>query len=267
MKYSIVSKKFLPFALSLTLLGGVVSCGSDDDDDDDNVAVPQLQEEQGTFRATLSPLNSSLSQGTTGTAEFVLDGDTFKATVMVNGAPMALHAQHIHTGSSCPTPAADTNGDGFIDVVEGVPAYGPILVPLDGDLSSQDAGGSDFPSGSSYEYEQETSFAAMVADLRLPDPNTEDAVAKLGATENLQLEGRHVIIHGVMESADLPDSVASIADLPNYVTLPIACGVIERSTEETDGTGTEEETPSDESGSDDSSTDDSGTDDSAETES
>lgn len=257
MKYNVVSKKILPFALSLTLMGGVVSCGSDDDDDDDGVA-PQLQQEDGTFRASLSPLNSSVSGNTGGTAEFMIDGDTFKATVMVNGAPMALHAQHIHAGSACPTMADDANGDGFLDVVEGVPVYGPILIPLDGDLSSQDAGGSDFPSGRSYTYEQTTSYAAMLGDLNLPDPNPEDAVTKLGGSL-LNLEGRHVIIHGVMESADLPDSVASIADLPNFVTLPIACGVIERATAE--------ETPSDESGSDDSSADDSGTDDSTETES
>lgn len=234
MKLQTASKKFIPFALSLTLLGGVVSCGSDDDDDDDDIIVPQLQEEQGTFRATLSPLNSSVSGMTGGTADFVLDGDSFKATVMVNGAPMALHAQHIHVGSACPTSSADTNGDGFIDVVEGVPTYGPILVPLDGDLSSQDAGGSDFPSGTEYTYEEETSYAAMLGDLKLPDPNTEDAVVKLGASEFLDLEGRHVVIHGVMESDDVPDSVASIGDLPNYVTLPIACGVIEKVSEETD---------------------------------
>lgn len=250
MKHKVVSKKFIPFALSLTLLGGVVSCGSDDDDDDD-VVVPQLQEEQGTFRATLSPLNTTIAGNTGGTVDFVIDGDSFKATAMVNGAPMALHAQHIHTGSSCPTMDADTNGDGFVDVTEGVPTYGPILVPLDGDLSSQEAGGSDFPSGKSYTYEQETSYAAMLGDLKLPDPNTEDAVAKLGATELLALEGRHVVIHGVMESDDVPDSVASIADLPNHVTLPIACGKIERVSEESDDTST------DDSSSDDTSMDES----------
>lgn len=251
MKYKIVSKKLIPFALSLTLLGGVVSCGSDDDDDDDNAAVPQLQEEQGTFRATLSPLNTDVAGNVSGTAEFILDGDSFKATVNVNGAPMALHAQHIHAGSACPTMEA-AGDDGFLDVVEGVPTYGPILVPLDGDLSSQDAGGSEFPSGSSYEYEEETSYAAMLADLKLPDPNSEDAVTKLGASELLNIEGRHVIIHGVMESADLPDSVATIADLPNYVTLPIACGKIERVSEETENTGAEDEAPTEESSPDDS---------------
>lgn len=240
MKYRTVSKKFIPFALSLTLLGGVVSCGSDDDDDDDGI-VPQLEQEQGTFRATLTPLNSDVSGSTSGTADFLIDGDTFRATVMVNGAPMALHAQHIHTGSTCPTMAADANSDGFIDVVEGVPTYGPILIPLDGDLSSQDAGASDFPSGSSYNYEQETSYAAMLGDLNLPDPNSDDALVKLEGNL-LNLEGRHVVIHGVMESEDLPDSVASISDLPNHVTLPIACGVIQRVSEE----APVEETPMDE---------------------
>lgn len=257
MKYRILSKKCIPLALSLTLLGGVVSCGSDDDDDDGGI-TPQLQQEQGTFRATLTPLNAEKIPGDrTGTAEFTIDGDTFRAKVMVNGAPMALHAQHVHAGAACPTLEADTNGDGFIDVVEGVPTYGPILIPLDGDLSSQDAGGSEFPSGSSYEYQQETSYAAMLGDLNLPDPDTEDAVTKLNG-ELLNLEGRHVIIHGVMESEDLPESVASIADLPNHVTLPIACGVIEQVSEEvpaeetpSEEAPTEDETPTEETPADD----------------
>jgi len=151
--------------------------------------------------------------------------------------------------------AADANGDGFLDVVEGVPTYGPILIPLDGDLSSQDAGGSDFPSGASYNYEQETSYAAMLGDLKLPDPNTEDAVTKLNASDLLQLEGRHVVIHGVMESADLPDTVATIADLPNHVTLPIACGVIQRVSEEAPAEETPtEETPTEEMPSDETPT-------------
>jgi hypothetical protein len=268
MKYSVVSKKMIPFALGLSLLGGVVSCGSDDDDDDNNVVVPQLQEEQGFFRATLTPLNASVAGNTSGTAEFRLDGDSFKAKLRVNGAPVALHAQHIHAAAACPTIDADTNKDGFIDVVEGLPAYGPILVPLDGDLSSQDAGGTEFPSGRSYEYEEETSYAAMLADLKLPDPNTEDAVTKLGASELLELEGRHVIIHGVVESADLPETVATIADLPRYVTLPIACGKIEKASEETDNSGSsgdssgDDDSSSDDSSSDDSSSDDSSSDDS-----
>ena len=48
--------------------------------------------------------------------------------------PNAPHAQHIHYGedalNECPTLAQDTNGDLRINTVEGVPAYGPVVVSL-----------------------------------------------------------------------------------------------------------------------------------------
>ena len=48
--------------------------------------------------------------------------------------PNAPHAQHIHYGeqadNECPTLALDTNGDKRINTVEGLPAYGPVVVSL-----------------------------------------------------------------------------------------------------------------------------------------
>ena len=32
--------------------------------------------------------------------------------------------------STCPTPDADANGDGIVDVGEGLPNYGPVILPL-----------------------------------------------------------------------------------------------------------------------------------------
>ena len=46
------------------------------------------------------------------------------------------HPQHIHglnkpvKNATCPTTDADTNGDGIISISEGVPAFGPIILPL-----------------------------------------------------------------------------------------------------------------------------------------
>jgi hypothetical protein len=45
-----------------------------------------------------------------------------------------LHPQHI----------ADVNHDGFLDVIEGIPDYGPILISLDNDLGNFEAS-LDFP--------------------------------------------------------------------------------------------------------------------------
>ena len=48
--------------------------------------------------------------------------------------PDAPHAQHIHYGeqarNECPGLDLDTNGDGRLNTLEGVPAYGPVVVSL-----------------------------------------------------------------------------------------------------------------------------------------
>jgi hypothetical protein len=37
-----------------------------------------------------------------------------------------------------------------------------------------------------------------------------------------------VWVHGVVETAALPGSVASLGPIPSRVTIPLACGVIKR---------------------------------------
>ena len=47
-----------------------------------------------------------------------------------------LHPQHIHGfesdkgNSFCPTPADDEDGDGLVDLLEGLPDYGPVQLSL-----------------------------------------------------------------------------------------------------------------------------------------
>jgi len=151
--------------------------------------------------------------------------DEFHAMVDATEATAATHQQHIHTGSRCPTQADDTNGDGFVDAVEAATVTGPALIPLDSDLKAQDAGGV-YPSGSNYSYDESTSYEAMIADLRLPDTNTSDSLAKLGANEDLNLGTRVVEIHGVPASTTLPPTVLGMDGMSPQQSLPIACAVL-----------------------------------------
>ena len=86
-----------------------------------------------TLTAKLHELNDS---GTTGKATAVVRNQKIQhVTVKVNGAtPDAPHAQHIHFGEEalheCPTAAFDDDGDGRVNTLEGLPAYGPIVVSL-----------------------------------------------------------------------------------------------------------------------------------------
>jgi Cu/Zn superoxide dismutase len=86
------------------------------------------------WTADLQPLNNS---GVSGWANLTLDGDALTVTIHATGLePDKTHAQHIHglaenpSNRTCPTPDADANGDGIVDVGEGVPFYGPVRLGL-----------------------------------------------------------------------------------------------------------------------------------------
>jgi hypothetical protein len=236
-------KRLTPIVMGACVLA-LASCGKVNHGPSDSgggVQQQQAQPIEGTYHADLTVLNSKVAGNPTGTADISIQGDNVVVKVMMNGTPMNItHVQHIHTASACPPASADVNKDTYIDVVEGLPFYGPILIPLDGDLSSQAAGSTIFPmadASGSYTYNQSTSLARMLADLHAPDLDLTDAIVKLAPGEDLNLAGRHVIIHGVPASTNLPSTVATLHGLPNYATLPIACGPITRVTT-TGGTAT-----------------------------
>ena len=145
------------------------------------------------------------------------------AVVDVQGAepndsplPEGLHPQHIHAASQCPPMSADVNGDGIVDVIEGLPFYGAILVPLDGDISNTTSEIPTFPIATgdkgTYHYQASTSLATLEAAIGAP----------------LALPTRHVVVHGVDINTPLPPSVQSLPGLPAQITLPVACGEIRK---------------------------------------
>jgi hypothetical protein len=86
------------------------------------------------YKATLSALNNS---GVMGVAQLTLNGNMLTVKIDATGLEaLKSHPQHIHgfmennKNSTCPTMAADTNADGIVDLVEGLPSYGPVLLTL-----------------------------------------------------------------------------------------------------------------------------------------
>lgn len=87
------------------------------------------------FMAILDSLNGS---GAAGVAWIVVeDGKYLTVAIEASGLePSLIHPQHIHgfdkpkSNSSCPGPEADANGDGIVSVGEGLPSYGPVILPL-----------------------------------------------------------------------------------------------------------------------------------------
>ena len=101
------------------------------------------------FRADLQALNHS---GVSGHAELARQGDRMTVRVEAEGLEAGqTHIQHIHgrigedgaaREANVPGEAFDTDGDGFVELAEGVPGYGPVLFNL---ASPQGAGASGFP--------------------------------------------------------------------------------------------------------------------------
>lgn len=96
-----------------------------------SAAVPTLPTNAAqVYRASLNPLNNS---GASGTATVIVKGDQVRVSIHSTGlSPNLPHAEHIHIGGQnvCPTIADDTNGDGIVDIAEGMPKYGDVKVSL-----------------------------------------------------------------------------------------------------------------------------------------
>jgi len=179
------------------------------------------------YVAHLHPMNSKVTGlQTTGEARFSIDGDQLTISVKAHGLPPNLvHWQHFHgftdnRSAACPSAAADVNGDGIIDLMETVPAAGTTMVPFTDDPVAMDVAHGIYPKASAagtYTYKQTMSLKGLTA-----------AFAKAFNDQNLDLDKRVLFIHGVVPTSKLPATVASLGPIPADVTLPIACGTIER---------------------------------------
>lgn len=181
------------------------------------------------YVAHLHSLNSNAAGSrATGEARFTIHGDSLTISVNVRGVPPGImHMQHIHgftngNAASCPAADADVNHDGYVDLHETEAASGTTMVPLSGDPASMEIATDTYPKASAagvYHYKETVSLKALEA-----------AFAKQFPGQKLDLGRRVVYVHGVLPTTKLPSSVASLGTVPAQVTLPIACGKIERAT-------------------------------------
>lgn len=170
-----------------------------------------------TFEGTLTSLNGS---GVTGTFTIEQKGQgqmrvIIKATGLeVTPQPHVAHIHYLESNeeSMCPTLEQDDDGDGFIELAEGLDTYGPIVVPL-GDVDPDNDG--------VVNYSQ---------TFNLQKDSTFDDDSNL--SELLPLELREIVIHGMTVGpvgAGTPGEVNGEAGYK--VVLPIACGGIDKASE------------------------------------
>lgn len=180
-----------------------------------------------TYVAHLRPLNVRVTGGEAGgEARFVIKGDSLAISIDAHGLPPGMmHLQHFHgfadqRQATCPTAAADANGDGVIDLIETESMAGTTMVPFHADPVSMQIVNDTYPKASaagSFTYRKTVPLGDLTA-----------AFAKAFGGKSLDLDRRVVFIHGVVAGAKLPVTAASLGDIPAQVTLPIACGEIEQ---------------------------------------
>lgn len=218
--------KFIPLAIGIAAIS-MIGCNQSENNNKEQTQTDSGDSVVATYLAHLKPLNTNITKmNTTAEARFVLTKDSMLVEIDVRGvAPGIQHWQHFHgfannNAATCATEANDANGDGIIDVVETEPVSGTTMVPFNDQAEEMNVGSATYPTAgadSAYHYEARISLEKLRASFQ-----------KAFGDSLLDLDRRVLYIHGVPETTDLPKSVASVGDIPSQVTIPIACGKIEK---------------------------------------
>lgn len=176
---------------------------------------PAGTENAKSFSGTLTPLNNS---GVTGTFTIEQKGQG-QIRVMIHATGLEVtdqpHVAHIHgqagsTDAMCPTMAQDSDGDGYVELAEGLTTYGPIIVPL-GDVDPNNDGTVDY--SMTFNLNKTSTFA--------------DGMNKGSA---LPLDLREIVIHGLTVPAVGAGTPGEVDGTAGYkVVLPVACGEVAQS--------------------------------------
>jgi hypothetical protein len=187
---------------------------------------------QGHYQAKFMTMNPHINGTVPGSANFFRKEEKFFAFVrLFAGGVKAWHMQNVYNGGRCPSLSDDTNGDGFIDIQEAQGVMGKILIPLDSDINTQDSGKRFFPLGDlsgNYHYERVSSFRKFLSDLQSQDKDPEDDIVKLTEDQGLNIVGKTVLIQGVSETVELPETVGTKGRHRSFQTLPVACGIFKK---------------------------------------
>lgn len=180
-----------------------------------------------TYKAHLTVLNAEkIGSAAEGDATFTVVGNSLAIHIKMKGVPANIeHWEHFHgfpdgQDAKCATADQDRNRDGHIDLGETEPVMGTTMVPFNDKPEEMNIPTHTYPNADAsgvYEYSKVVPLDALQA--------------RFGETfvgHSIDLDKRVIMVHGVPEGHVLPASVGSLGPIPSHVTIPIACGKIEK---------------------------------------
>jgi hypothetical protein len=220
-----VIMKLKQIAPLLTMLS-FISCGKGHEESVTILTSEVTQE--GDFKAILRPYNQSLSGWIpNGMVRLKIAGDQLDITAWLDDSASVTHRINIHQGSECPSSFHDSNRDGLVDFQESIKASKDILIPIDSHLNEQVSENDFYPFGN-FSYSERGSLSKILMDLAKDDLDLEDSVIKWPHAKGLNLEGKVIIVSGISPARNLPTTVSSLKEMSPQLSMPIACGVIEK---------------------------------------
>jgi hypothetical protein len=178
------------------------------------------------YIAKLVPLNAEkIGTSASGTANLaVADGKLIVSIDLKGLAPGLMHLQHFHgfpdgKDAVCPAAKEDTNGDGYVDLIETEPVAGTTMLPFHAHPVTLEIPNDTYPvadnnGAATYQHTDEVDALEKALKDKFKAPV-------------LALAKRVIFVHGVAGDAKLPESVKSLPGVPAQVTIPVACGKIE----------------------------------------
>lgn len=207
-------RKFqMPGLIAIALCLPFIGCDSDE----------EITVDVERFVAPLASVNPNIAT-VSGTATIEIIGDAMRVTVRAIGLDSVMHMQFVGSGTSCPTTTTDTNADGLIDVKEGLAAYGPFLLALDADIEVRSDSVLTFPVNDSIAYVETAVYSAVENSMR-GAPVTE-FTTNIPITGDFIPQGLAVVILG--DASPLPTTLEFLPGLTTNQTIPVACGVFNR---------------------------------------
>ena len=203
-------------------------------DGDDVLIAQRIASEFRTFIVDLDPLNES---GVDGTASLVLNDAEQTLAVQISATglePGMVHPQHIHgrfadtaeggpgsgrpIDSVMPNLLADDDNDGFIELLEGLDTYGPIIVPLTSPPGGEVTG---FPVATDGTIDFEQVYDLSDMEVFADGFNAEDLTP---------LDLREIVLHGAFVPEGVGEGTPGEVDggpREYLAVLPVASGEIE----------------------------------------